>query len=150
MIISSLLVYNSLHAQKLYVYVQEVKTGATKIFTDASGKEYQSKNEDRIHLIYLQTRNIPTVKELWIDGNRFEFTVDSVSSPVVLSTGLKFKNHGTSDTLVRKTNEKVYRIIPGKKITSPHTKNSKGVTLVLKGRKLKVTRIKELPPVYNQ
>ena len=150
MIIFSLLVANSLQAQKLYVYRQELKAGTIKSFVDEKGNETHSKASDFIYLVYLQTTRSPVVKELWIDGNQFEFKIDSISTPVVLKTGVKFNHQQKTDTLVKKTSEKVYRIIPGKKISDSTGKNSRGVILVIKGKKLKQPKIKDLPPVYNQ
>ena len=150
MIIFGLLFSGIANAQKLHVYRQEVKAGTAKHFVDENGKEYSSATQDFAYLIYLQTSSNPVFKELWIDGNRYEFKVDSVSGPVVVKQGFKFKNGQHTDTLVNKTSDKLYRIFPGRKMNDVAAKNQKGVIVVTKGKKFKVPRAKELPAQYNQ
>jgi len=150
MILFSLLICGMAQGQKLFVYSQELKSGSTKVFAGEDGKEYHSHNNEVIFYIFLQTSSTPLVRELWIDGSRYEFKMDSVSTPVIMKTGIKFNNHQKSDTLVKKTSDKVYRITPGRKMENTGPKYSKGVTLLLKSKKIKVSQIKELSPAFNQ
>lgn len=148
MTIFSLFVLMFSHGQDLNVFRQEVVGGSMKTFVDEHGQEYRSTQRQTITYIYLKGEKLPRIKQLWIDGERYEFSVSEVQSPVVIRKQPSLPP--ANDTLVTaRENGKIFRIIPGRKLGDGQ-KFPKGVTLVTKWRNYITEDIRILDPAYAQ
>jgi hypothetical protein len=148
MIIFSLFVSGALRAQVVKAFQQEVIGGTMRMFTDAQGREYKTGgSRDTVYHIYLQAKKLPSLKQLWIDGKRYRFTVSEIATPVTISRAMSIP--AKKDTLIAYSAMKTYRIVPRERMQTKNSKAMNSVLLITPRGKLTAV-ISKLEPHYNQ
>lgn len=148
MIITGLFLCLTGRGQELRAYRQEVVGGAVKAIAKPDGTEQVSGSRRMETFIYLSGSRLPRVKEVWIDGEAYAFTVADVQSPVLLPK--QFSLTAAKDTLVPATSGNVVRIIPGIRIGPAKKKGHLGVTLITAKGRITAKEIRWLEPWYGQ
>jgi hypothetical protein len=157
-----LIIFSGFTGQKkdiLYAYEQKVIGGKSAYTADSLGNTKRAgNNAETKYYIYLQVGSEKDLKvtELWINGVSYHFTFSLAETPVIIKR--QFPGEKKSDTLVRKTVLKVFRILQ-KDAKPAEIANRKAVakyrvivyySLNGKKRSLKAREIKPLPEVMMQ
>ncbi len=90
---------------KFYAYSQKVSKGANF----SSAEKNKATYNNRIYIEVKKGRTI-TVRSLWMNGRKTEFTVAEVSSPVVYEKSIRLGKKAVMDTLVQATENSILQV----------------------------------------
>lgn len=151
MILFSLFIALHTQPQTLTAFRQEIRGGNPTIGTAEDGRIFITNNDQVMYYLYLTTAVAPEIREVWIDGKAYAFTLNQIQQPVIIKTGFAFKDAQERWTLAEPGTLPVFRIVIGEMLALKNKRiPQKGVHIVMQDGSILGADLQQLPDALMQ